>query len=152
MTERTALYRLYDAGDELLYVGIADDPKIRFRRHRDEKPWWPQVAMKDIEWLADRETAQAEELRVIEGEMPRYNRQGVRWFHADLGDRPAEVLTMGEFRGRAARTIDRVAAGEDSLILTRRGVPLVVVVPYSQIAKGISRTVKRGAADTTEES
>lgn len=72
MTERTALYRLYDAGDELLYVGIADDPKIRFRRHRDEKPWWPQVAMKDIEWLADRETAQAEELRVIEGEMPRY--------------------------------------------------------------------------------
>lgn len=32
--ERTALYRLYDAGDRLLYIGISNNPEARWARHR----------------------------------------------------------------------------------------------------------------------
>jgi len=132
-TERSALYRLYDAGDQLLYVGITDDPKTRFAQHRDDKPWWPQVAIRDVEWFPDRATAEAQERQAIQAESPRYNRQGVRWFHAEMGNCPAEAMSMGDFRRSVAPTIDRVAAGDESVVLTRRGVPLVVLMPARMI-------------------
>jgi predicted GIY-YIG superfamily endonuclease len=47
----TALYRLYDADDQLLYIGISIDPQRRFKEHRKEQGWWPLVARRDIEWL-----------------------------------------------------------------------------------------------------
>lgn len=70
--ERTALYRLFDADDELLYVGISKDPKARWEQHRD-KPWWRDVSMRVIEWYDDRPTAERAERKAIETEGPRYN-------------------------------------------------------------------------------
>ncbi|WP_372344688.1 GntR family transcriptional regulator [Streptomyces sp. KL116D] len=49
--ERTALYRLYDGTDQLLYVGITLDPEARWERHAYWMWWWPRVARKDIRWL-----------------------------------------------------------------------------------------------------
>lgn len=71
-TERTALYRFYDAEDELLYVGISKDPKTRWEQHRD-KPWRPDVAMRVVEWFDDRATAEHAERKAIQNEAPRYN-------------------------------------------------------------------------------
>lgn len=48
---RTALYRLYDANGQLLYVGITDDPDDRWSRHAASKSWWPLVDRKDLTWL-----------------------------------------------------------------------------------------------------
>jgi hypothetical protein len=58
---RTALYRFYDLTDVLLYVGITANVPQRFEDHRKEKPWWPDVASKRIEWLPSREEAEAAE-------------------------------------------------------------------------------------------
>ncbi len=38
---RTALYRLYDEHNQLLYVEVTSDPNRRWETHRAEKDWWP---------------------------------------------------------------------------------------------------------------
>lgn len=70
---RTAVYRFYDAVDQLLYVGITSDAKARWRQHAKEKEWWPQVAHKRITWFASREEAAAAERLAIVAEAPRFN-------------------------------------------------------------------------------
>lgn len=71
--ERTALYRLYDANEQLLYVGITNDPPSRMVQHAGDKTWWPQVAQHSIEWLDSREAALDAERSAIITERPRYN-------------------------------------------------------------------------------
>lgn len=71
----TAVYRLYDARDRLLYVGIAYDFDVRFRQHAETKAWWPEVARKDVTWFTSRLDAAYEESRAIDEECPVYNDQ-----------------------------------------------------------------------------
>lgn len=54
---RTALYRLYDRSGQLLYLGVAFDPKQRWRAHAKEQPWWPLVADRQVTWYPTREEA-----------------------------------------------------------------------------------------------
>lgn len=73
----TALYRLYDAGSALLYIGRSINPKRRWKEHRKEMPWWPEVARKDVEWLREAGTdAWRAEFYAIRTENPRYNKGG----------------------------------------------------------------------------
>lgn len=72
-----ALYRLYDAGGALLYIGRSVNPKRRWTDHRKEMPWWPEVARKDVEWLPVVGTdAWAAEFYAIRTENPLYNKCG----------------------------------------------------------------------------
>jgi DNA-binding GntR family transcriptional regulator/predicted GIY-YIG superfamily endonuclease len=73
--ERTALYRLYDADDKLLYVGITGDVKARMKQHAADKHWWGDVAIDRVEWLDSREIALEAEREAIRAERPRYNHQ-----------------------------------------------------------------------------
>ena len=73
LAARTALYRLFDEAGQLLYVGIAVEPRVRWGVHAREKTWWPQVARRDVEWLPDRVSAEAAEVAAIVSEAPRYN-------------------------------------------------------------------------------
>lgn len=70
---RTALYRLYDEAGTLLYIGISHDPRIRFEQHAREKPWWPQVARREIQWFDDRPSAARTEADAIRAEDPEHN-------------------------------------------------------------------------------
>ena len=69
----TAVYRLYDASDVLLYVGISRNPEWRFRDHASQKPWWPQVARKTIAWCDSKNAALQAEARAIDSEGPAHN-------------------------------------------------------------------------------
>lgn len=71
-TARTALYRLYDEGGVLLYVGITNMPNVRFDAHA-MKPWWSQVEHKDIKWFANRQLASQAEVLAIRNEHPVHN-------------------------------------------------------------------------------
>lgn len=72
--EPTALYRLYSAAEQLLYVGITSNTKERFASHATYKPWWPAVARKSVTWLqATRLEALEIEADVIRREQPKYN-------------------------------------------------------------------------------
>lgn len=82
-----ALYRLFSPA-ELLYVGITDNLKVRFRQHRAKKAWWPEVTRKTVEWYPTRAEARAAELTAIRTEDPRHNVEGV----------PAAGLVLSEVR------------------------------------------------------
>ncbi|MFJ9847523.1 GIY-YIG nuclease family protein [Kitasatospora sp. NPDC101155] len=72
----TALYRLYDRGGELLYIGITTHPVPRFREHAAEMPWWPEVDedATAVEWLDCGLSYAAEaEAAAIRDELPLYN-------------------------------------------------------------------------------
>jgi predicted GIY-YIG superfamily endonuclease len=68
-----ALYRFYADDGALLYVGITLDPGARWRAHRDDKPWWHEVASVTVESHSSRETVLAAERTAIMSEKPRYN-------------------------------------------------------------------------------
>lgn len=70
---RTALYRLFAADGELLYIGITKNLARRFERHAAEKDWWPEVSRKAIEWYETRDAAEIAEEAAIKIKKPRYN-------------------------------------------------------------------------------
>lgn len=70
-----ALYRFFNAGGALLYVGITAALPTRLANHRDEKPWWTEVARVTVEHYPNREAVLAAELAAIKSEHPRYNIQ-----------------------------------------------------------------------------
>lgn len=74
MKEPTAVYRFYDKGDILMYVGISRNPHQRFIQHH-AKYWWDIVARYEIIWCDDRRTALWTEAAAILNEGPAYNRQ-----------------------------------------------------------------------------
>lgn len=71
--ERTALYRLFDADGQLLYVGITNNTHRRFERHRQTKNWWPRVHRRTIEWYDTLDEAAEAERDAIRREVPRFN-------------------------------------------------------------------------------
>ncbi|NUV65673.1 GIY-YIG nuclease family protein [Streptomyces sp. CAI-121] len=70
---RTALYRLYDATDRLLYVGISNNPRLRWASHAADKAWWVDVVVREVEWFPERAQAEAEEARLIGSLTPLWN-------------------------------------------------------------------------------
>lgn len=67
------LYRLYNDTGALLYVGIANSPKLRFGQHAESKRWWWEVTTWTIDWYGSREEAAAAERAAIVSERPAYN-------------------------------------------------------------------------------
>jgi hypothetical protein len=78
--ERTALYRLFDADDRLLYLGIAKLPEFRWARHAHVQPWWHLVARKTVVWYPSRGEAAIAEEELTATEKPLYDRsaEGVK--------------------------------------------------------------------------
>lgn len=74
----TALYRLYDITDRLLYVGITKDLNVRFSQHAADKWWWPLVIRKTAMLYGSREDALAAEATAIVTEAPVHNIAGRR--------------------------------------------------------------------------
>lgn len=73
---RTALYRFYDERENLLYVGITNDPWRRWRDHVQQKPWYPQVKHQATTWYGTEQEARRAEDRAIRTERPRFNIAG----------------------------------------------------------------------------
>lgn len=68
------LYRIFDAADVLLYVGITHDVGARFQQHRSDKPWWNERATHTVEEAPTRADVLYLEAKAILTEFPRYNR------------------------------------------------------------------------------
>lgn len=113
----TALYRLYDAQDQLLYIGISEDPEKRWAHHASEKPWWPQVARKQVGWFPTREEAEAAEARAIATEHTPHNVAGSPWapkprelgvdemLVSEAASKLSEVATAVRLQDRAVRLV-----------------------------------------------
>lgn len=73
---QTALYRLFDQSDRLLYVGVSHKPDVRWGEHSQEKDWWPLVDQRKVEWYDTRLAAEGAELQAIAQERPVFNVAG----------------------------------------------------------------------------
>jgi predicted GIY-YIG superfamily endonuclease len=75
--EPTAVYRFYDRGGALLYVGITSNLSNRFEQHASDKFWWRQVVRKTAVLYGSRAEAAAAESRAIITESPIHNIAGI---------------------------------------------------------------------------
>ncbi|WP_435606669.1 GIY-YIG nuclease family protein [Streptomyces ardesiacus] len=100
--EPTALYRLYDANDVLLYLGITFSPQARWEQHRNEKHWFHQVARKAVEWYPTRSEALAAEEKATALEKPLHDSS---WRKTNDGDKPMWLDPEGR-----QRVVDGLAA------------------------------------------
>lgn len=110
---RTALYRLYGESGDLLYVGISGNPEARFAQHRADKAWWPDVAVKAVEWYGSRVAAESAEEAAIKARIPRHNR-------AHSPEPPARVtveLSAAQVRGLdlLGRALSKAAAAPEAV-------------------------------------
>lgn len=128
-TASTALYRLFDAADQLLYVGISTQPETRWTQHAADKPWWPLVQRREVEWHPDREAAEAAERSAIGAEEPLYNTAGARRSllatHFPIG----QSMTQAQARLRFSDVLDVTQFGGGCIEITRRGKRAGVIVP-----------------------
>lgn len=67
------LYRLFNSDRELLYVGVTNDPGVRFGQHSRSKGWWNEVAYAKREPFTSRTGVLAAEQATIKIERPRHN-------------------------------------------------------------------------------
>ncbi|MCL8016877.1 GIY-YIG nuclease family protein [Streptomyces sp. AS02] len=81
--QRTALYRLYDADDVLLYLGITWNPDWRWGRHKTTKHWAHLVTRRTIQWFPDRSSALAAEKTATAVEKPLHDGS---WRHGRPGE------------------------------------------------------------------
>jgi hypothetical protein len=102
---RWARYRLYAAGDVLLYVGSSNNPRGRWSE-LSTNYWWPQVERKDVTWYATKREARAAEAQSVLSESPVHN---VRLRSSDLTAvvavrmTPHELAEIDAARGQVSR-------------------------------------------------
>lgn len=116
------VYRLYDAADRLLYVGMTCDPGQRLREHKRSQPWWGEVHRHTLQETATRADAFFVEAGAILTEKPAYNRDipsldryDVLRSRSTLADplSPEDRISALEYQLREARREIHRLAGED---------------------------------------
>lgn len=70
-----AVYRFYDRGGALLYVGIAWNPGRRWERHKRESPWFRNARRVRVDVYATEREALTVERLAIRDEKPLYNKR-----------------------------------------------------------------------------
>jgi predicted GIY-YIG superfamily endonuclease len=72
------IYLLFSTTYELLYIGETDNPARRFAQHQKDKkkPWWPEVANRQLIAVDNPKLAKAYEHDLIQERQPKYNIKG----------------------------------------------------------------------------
>lgn len=70
-----AVYRCYDADDELLYISSTVSVYQRIKGHRSATAWWDEVARIDAQGFPTISAARLAESVAIRAEAPAYNRE-----------------------------------------------------------------------------
>jgi hypothetical protein len=124
------VYRLRDADDRLLYVGLGWSPVARWRTHAKKASWWPHVVGKEIEWFRTYAAASRAEKLAIHNERPIHNVVRVDPSGLpDLVDEDGDELTIGEFRQNMTEVVTRCRLLRSSVRLTNRESTVAVVIP-----------------------
>ncbi len=91
----TVLYRFFDDAEELLYVGITDNPPHRLIAH-GRKKWWPQVSTITFERFDQRDDALKAELEAIRVEQPIHNDSSLAEAYAQKNAEPSGITANFE--------------------------------------------------------
>lgn len=125
----TALYRLYGAAEQLLYVGISTQPEVRWTQHATDKPWWSLVRRRSVEWHSNRPAAEEAERVAVRNEEPLYNTAGARKSlvseHFPIG----ASMTQAQARLRLSDVLNTTQFRGQCVEIKRRGKTAGYVVP-----------------------
>jgi len=69
-----AIYRLFDADDNLLYIGCSATPGRRFQKHLYDQAWRYEISRIELEWRPAWLDGRRAEMIAIRDERPKYNR------------------------------------------------------------------------------
>ncbi|MFJ3283304.1 GntR family transcriptional regulator [Streptomyces halstedii] len=69
---KTAVYRLYDKSDRLLYTGVSMDPERRWKEHASLQLWWHLAVRKEVTWCDSRDEALVMEEEIERLEDPKF--------------------------------------------------------------------------------
>lgn len=86
-----SVYRLFDAGGDLLYIGRSNNVERRILQHRQQQPWGSSISRWSTVDYPTRQDAHQAEQRAICAEDPTYNK--LRWVSPDG---PLHRKTEGE--------------------------------------------------------
>jgi len=126
---RTALYRLFDAAEQLLYVGISTQPDTRWTQHASDKPWWSLVEHRRVEWYSSRTAAEKAELEAVRAEEPLYNTANAKRSLLAAHFPIEESMTQAQARLRFSDVLDATQFGGQFVKIIRRGKRSGIVVP-----------------------
>lgn len=129
---RTALYRFFDEGGALLYVGITANVEERFAHHERNKEWWAEVAEKSVEWFDTRPPARAAELQAIHDERPVHNINGSPWA-AGRRELEPEERTITQLRSNLTEQVQRAKFMGEAVVVvdnTKARRPVAALVPF----------------------
>jgi len=113
------VYRLYDEGDRLLYVGVTSSLFTRLANHASLKLWWSEVAGITFERYPDRETADVAEKQAIADEQPVYNGTGTDHAAGPSKGRPPSSCASRTKRSSPSTT-GRPSSGSRALVSSPR--------------------------------
>lgn len=68
-----ALYRMFSASGELLYIGQSESPEKRLAQHRISADWITETALITVDWFSNRSSAMRAERSAIMAEAPLHN-------------------------------------------------------------------------------
>lgn len=128
MTDRTALYRFFNEGGQLLYVGITDNVLRRWMEHSREKPWWFDLSHVTVQWHETREDALVAERVAIKTEDPLYNVNGLPRKAPSI---PAQGVPLTEFKARLSEYIHLVEDDDEVVYLTKGGQRVAALMPVA---------------------
>lgn len=144
---RTAVYRLYGAAGELIYVGIGFNPEERMRAHAREKPWWPLVTSSMITWHPDRQSARDAETEAIKSESPVANIAGT-----PMNDTKTHIANAAWRKVAARRRLEREQRIKQLCVAgkTVRQIARAIGIPSERVHKllgEIERQADQNVAD-----
>lgn len=133
----TSVYRYYDAGNVLLYVGITSRRTSRQAEHNADKEWWPFVRRQSVDHFPTRQEASAREKTLIRQYRPPFNKQ-----HNPDHESMRALYLASTLAGQGHKALSRATAEsampkEARQILTSLGHRL----PLQRLHYGDDRTV-----------
>ena len=108
---KTALYRFFDAHENLLYVGISNNFERRKAQHKSRAEWFHLVASERVETVSSREYALDLEQAAIRHEKPMFNKpagkpQKLRHIGAWQGPPRYEAMLLAKLDQRQTKGIE----------------------------------------------
>lgn len=127
-----ALYRFYDSHESLLYIGVSNDPRRRWKQHANEKPWYPRVRHQALTWYESEYAARKAETAAIRAERPEFNVAGaIRPARARIAIRVdhCAIVAWGWFYGAIALVAATMLVAPLNAALRDAAIAAILVMP-----------------------